>query len=70
MLLRLLTYNDLIAERTARRHQIETCLKELGGREPLTEYRETDRLGMVDCIPVHSKDDVRVTLRDGTESKA
>ena len=33
---------DLIAERTARRHQIETYLKELWSREPLTEFRETD----------------------------
>ena len=61
---------DLIAERTARRHQIETYLKELRGRELLTEFRETDWLAMVDYITVHSKDDIRVTFKDGTEIKA
>ena len=61
---------DLIAERTARRHQIETYLQELRSREPLTEFRETDWLAMVDYITVHSKDDIRVTFKDGTEIKA
>lgn len=61
---------DLIAERTARRHQIETYLKELRSREPLTEFRETDWLAMVDYITVHSKKDIRVTFKDGTEIKA
>ena len=61
---------DLIAERTARKHQIETYLKELRSREPLTEFRETDWLAMVDYITVHSKDDIRVTFKDGTEIKA
>ena len=61
---------DLITERTARRHQIETYLKELRDREPLTEFRETDWLAMVDYIAVHSKKDIRVTFKDGTEIKA
>ena len=61
---------DLIAERTARRHQIETYLKDLRGRELLTEFRETDWLAMVDYIIVHSKNDIRVTFKDGTEIKA
>ena len=61
---------DLIAERTARRHQIETYLKELRDREPLTEFWETDWLAMVDYITVHNKDDIRVTFKDGTEIKA
>ena len=61
---------DLITERTARRHQIETYLKELRDREPTTEFRETDWLAMVDYITVHSKKDIRVTFKDGTEIKA
>ena len=61
---------ELIAERTARRRRIETYLKELRNREPLTEFRETDWLAMVDYITVHSKDDIRVTFKDGTEIKA
>jgi len=61
---------DLIAERKARKHQIESYLNELRGREPLTEFRETDWLAMVDYITVHSKDDIRVTFKNGTEIKA
>lgn len=61
---------DLIAERMARKHQIETYLKNLRSREPLTEFRETDWLAMVDYITVHSKKDIRVTFKDGTEIKA
>ena len=61
---------DLIAERTGRRHQIETYLKELRSRESLTEFRETDWLAMVDYITVYSKDDIRVSFKNGTEIKA
>ena len=61
---------DLIAERTARRHWIETYLNELRNRELLTEFRETDWLSMMDYITVHSKKDIRVTFKDGTEIKA
>ena len=61
---------DLIAERMARKHQIEAYLKNLRSREPLTEFRETDWLAMVDYITVHSKNDIRVTFKDGTEIKA
>lgn len=61
---------ELIAERTARRHQIETYLQELWSRKPLTEFRDSDWLAMVDYITVHSKKDIRVTFKDGTEIKA
>ena len=61
---------DLIAERMARKHQIEAYLKNLRSREPLTEFRETDWLAMVYYITVHSKKDIRVTVKDGTEIKA
>ena len=61
---------DLIAERKARKHQIESYLNELRGREPLTEFRDTDWLAMVDYITVRSKKDIRVTFKDGTEIKA
>lgn len=58
---------DLIAERMARKHQIEAYLKNLRSREPLTEFRGTDWLAMVDYIIVHNKKDIRVTFKDGTE---
>ena len=61
---------DLIDERIARKHQIEAYLKNLRSREPLTEFRETDWLAMVYYITVHSKKDIRVTVKDGTEIKA
>ena len=38
--------------------------------EPLTEFRETDWLAMMDYITVHSKKDIRMTFKDGTEIKA
>ena len=61
---------DLITERTARRHQIETYLDELRKRDALTEFRDIDWLAMVDFITVHTKDDITVTFKDGTEIKA
>lgn len=61
---------DLIAERMARKHQIEAYLKNLRSREPLTEFRETNWLAMVDYIIVHNKKDIRVTFKDGAEIKA
>lgn len=60
---------DLIAERTARKHQIETYLQELRERETLTEFREEDWLSMVDFITIHNKENIRVTFKDGTEIK-
>ncbi len=57
----------MIAERTARRHQIKTYLQELRDRELLSEFRDTDWLAMVDYIAVHSRDDIRVTFKDGAE---
>ena len=48
----------------------QNTVQELRSREPLTEFRETDWLAMVDYITVHSKDDIRVTFKDGTEIKA
>ncbi len=59
---------DLIAERMARKHQIETYLKNLRS-EPLTKFRETDWLAKVDYFIVHSKKDILVTFKDGTEIK-
>ena len=61
---------DLIVERMARKHLIETYLKNLRSRETLTEFRGTDWLAMVDYIIVHSKNDIWVTFKDGTEIKA
>ena len=61
---------DIIAEHTIRKHQIESYLKELRDREPLTEFRDSDWLAMVDFITIHNIDDIQVTFKDGTEIKA
>lgn len=61
---------DLIAERTDRKRRIETYLKKLRYRKPLTEFRDADWLAMIDYITAYSKDDIRVTFKDGTEIKA
>lgn len=58
---------ELIAERTSRRKQIELYFRELRKREPLETFREEDWLSMVDHMTVYSKDDIRVTFKDGTE---
>ena len=60
---------DLIAERMARKHQIEAYLKNLRSREPLTEFRETDWLAMVDYITVHSKKNIRVIFKERLRQK-
>ena len=67
-LFRRLPYLSL-AERTARKHQIETYLKDLRSREPLTKFRETDWLAMVDYITVHSKKDIRVIFKERLRRK-
>ena len=46
------------------------ALTELVKDKPLTEFRETDWLAMVDYITVQRKNDIRVTFKDGTEIKA
>lgn len=61
---------DLIAEGTARRHQIEIYLQELRGRELLTEFRYADWLAIIEYITIHNKDTIWVTFKDGTEIKA
>lgn len=58
---------ELIAERTSRRKQIEMYFRELRKQQPLETFREEDWLSMVDHMTVYSKDDIRVTFKDGTE---
>lgn len=58
---------ELIAERISRRKRIELYFRELRKREPLETFRDEDWLSMVDHMTVYSKDDIRVTFKDGTE---
>ena len=61
---------DLIADRIARRKQIELYFRELRKREPLETFRDEDWLSMVDHMTVRGKDDVTITFKDGTEIEA
>ena len=61
---------ELIAERISRRKRIELYFRELRKREPLETFRDEDWLSMVDHMTVYSKNDIRVTFKDGTEIKA
>lgn len=61
---------SLIFERTSRRTQIEAYLRDLRNRPVLETFRDEDWLSMVDCMTVYSKDDIRVTFKDGTEIQA
>lgn len=58
---------DLIAERTARRKQIELYFRELRKREPLETFRDEDWLSMVDHMTVRGRDTISITFKDGTE---
>ncbi len=61
---------DLIAKQATRMHQIKTYLQELQSWEPLTEFRNSDWLVMVDYITVHSNNDTRMTFENRTEPRA
>ena len=63
-------FDSFVIDDSEQFRQIEAYLKNLRSREPLTEFRETDWLAMVDYITVHSKKDIWVTFKDGTEIKA
>ncbi len=64
---RLSEVDTLITERRVRRTQIELFLDRLKKQGLLTEFREEDWCSMVDHLTAFSKDDVRVTFKDGTE---
>lgn len=56
--------------RTARSRQLESFIKELQEQELIKTFDERLWCSLVDFITVYSKEDIRVTFKDGTEIKA
>lgn len=56
--------------RTARSRQLESFIKDLQEQELIKTFDERLWCSLVDFITVCSKEDIRVTFKDGTEIKA
>lgn len=61
---------EAIKYRKARSKQLESFIKDLQSQEPIQEFDVRLWSSLVDFITVYSKDDIRVTFKDGTEIKA
>ena len=61
---------EAIQYRKARSRQMDSFIKELQEQEFIKEFDERLWGSLVDFITVYSKDDIRVTFKDGTEIKA
>lgn len=59
-----------IQYRKARSKQLESFIKDLQSQEPIQEFDVRLWSSLVDFIMVYSKDDIRVTFKNGTEIKA
>lgn len=59
-----------IQYRKARSKQLESFIKDLQSQEPIQEFDVRLWSSLVDFITVYSKDDIRVTFKNGTEIKA
>lgn len=60
---------DAIQYRKARSRQMDSFIKELQEQELIKEFDARLWGSLVDFITVYSKDDIRVTFKDGTEIK-
>lgn len=68
---RLDTVTSEIHDKNSRRKSIESYLSLLEERkETITEYDPLLFHGMVEFVTVYGKDDIRFTMKDGTEVKA
>lgn len=67
---RLDTVTATISDKQARQATIEAFLDELRRLDVVTEFQPALWYSLVDFMMVYSKDDVRVTFKDGTEIKA
>lgn len=61
---------EAIQYRERRRRQIDSFIEELRGQELIKEFDVRLWGSMVDFIMVYSKEDIRVTFKDGTEIRA
>ena len=60
----------LVAEKKARREQIETFLRKLKKLDLFTDFDEDLWLSLIGSATVRSKEDIRFMFKDGTEIKA
>jgi hypothetical protein len=67
---RLDTVTATISDKQARQATIEAFLDELRRLDVVTEFQPALWYSLVDFMTVYSKDDVRVTFKDGTEIQA
>lgn len=61
---------EAIQYRKTRRRQMDSFIKELQKQELIKEFDARLWGSLVDFITVYSKDDIRVTFKDGTEIRA
>lgn len=67
---RLEAVTEEISDKRARQATIETFLNELKRLDGMTEFQPTLWYSLADFMTVYSKDDIRVTFKDGTEIKS
>lgn len=67
---RLEEVNGTISDKQTRQATIESFLDEVKRLDGVSEFQPALWYGLVDHMTVYSKDDVRVTFRDGTMIKA
>lgn len=61
---------EAIQYRKARSRQMDSFIKELRNQDLIKEFDARLWGSLVDFITVYSKDDIRVTFKDGTEIRA
>lgn len=64
------TLTEAISDKKDRKKEIEKYLDFLQSHDFLTEFDEVFWYAMVDSVTAYAKDDIRFTMRDGTEIKA
>jgi hypothetical protein len=67
---RLEEVKEVISDKLMRQATIEAFLDELKRLDGVAEFQPALWYGLVDHMTVYSKDDVRVTFKDGTEIRA
>jgi site-specific DNA recombinase len=56
-----------IADKQAHKEMVEQFITELSKHDAVTEFSEDLWYSLIDFVTVHTKDDIRVTFKNGTE---
>jgi hypothetical protein len=67
---RLEEVKEVISDKQMRQATIEAFLEEIKQLDGVAEFRPALWYGLADYMTIYSKDDVRITFKDGTEIKA